>query len=220
MNNQVAQRMTAPAPSPVKARTDLVRNVMSQYAGPLKKLRTYRQFDKWLPKFDLPIKNPEERYRALAAERWQFIPEFQDLVDAMDAFGAAFHETDEANIRVLIGLMLDGLPSAKTLPSASYVDALVFILSDLDDDEGRSTIECFSALVIAAAVVEVWRSSTFAPSPAEFLMLAKKKRREFDRANQVVCRLYDLREQAASVLVHFGDIKLEAGLGEGDTIPF
>jgi len=200
--------------------TDLVRNVMAPYAGPIKKLRKYRQFEEWLPVFDLPTKNPEKHHRALAAERWQFIPEFPDLLEAMDAFGTAFHETDETIIRVLIGLMLDGLPSAKTLPSASYTDALVFLLSDLDDDEDQPTSECFSALVIAAAAVEVWRSSTFAPSPAEFLAAAKRKRREFHRAHQVANRLYDLREQAESILIRFGDIKSEAGRGDGDDIPF
>ena len=171
--------------------------------------------------FDLPTKHPEEHHRRIAKERWKFLPDFRELLDAADAFGAAFNESDEANIRVFVGRMLDGLPSAKTLPSASYVDALVFILSGVDDDDEGQPVDCFSALVIAAAVVDIWRSMTFAPSPAEFLSLAKKKRREFSRAYQVANRLYDLREQAEAVLLHFGDIKPDpVQHGQGDDVPF
>jgi hypothetical protein len=218
MNNQVAQRIGAPAPAPVKVRTDLVRSVMGPYAAPMRKLRRYRQFDEWLPVIDLPTEKPEEHDRKIAAERWQFIPDFRELLDAADSFGTVFNETDEGNIRILIGLMLDGLPSAKTLPSASYVDALVFCLTDVDDDDDDQPI--FSALVIAAAVVEVWKSSTFAPSPAEFLLLVKKKRHEFYRAFRVANRLYDLRCQAEEILLHFGDIKSEPVRGDGDDVPF
>ena len=217
MTNQVAQRMAAPAPAPVKARTDLVRGVMAPYARPMRMLRRYRAFDDWLPVMDLQTEKPEERDRKIAAERWQFIPDFRELLDATDAFGAVFIETDEGNIRVFVGLMLDGLPSTKTLPSASYTDALVFLLSGIDDDDGD---DCFAALVIAAAVVEVWKSSTFAPSPAEFLSLVKKKRREFRRAFHVMDRLYDLRCQAEVVLLHFGDIKEDEARGDGGDIPF
>jgi hypothetical protein len=216
MNNQVAQRMSPAAPA-LGARRDLVRSIMAPYAEPLRKLRKIRQFEEWLPVFDLQTENPDDHHRAIAAERWQFIPDFREVLDAVDAFRAAFNETDEPNIRVLVGLMLDGLPSAKTLPSAGYTDALVFLLSDLDGDEDEP-IECFSALVIAAAAVEVWRTVTFAPSPAEFLAIAKKKRREFHRAYTVANRLYDLRDQAEAVLLHFGDIKPRPG--NEDDIPF
>jgi hypothetical protein len=218
MSNQVTQRMAAVAPGPVKGRTDLVRGVMAPYAAPMKKLRQYRQFDEWLPVIDLNTEKPEENHRKIAAERWQFIPDFRELLDAADAFGTVFNETDEGNIRVFVGLMLDGLPSTKTLPSASYTDALVFLLSGIDDDDDDQPI--FSALVIAAAVVEVWKSSTFAPSPAEFLMLAKEKRREFHRAYHVAYRLYDLRCQAEEILLHFGDIKSEPAREDDDSIPF
>jgi hypothetical protein len=219
-NQQIAQRMAAPSPAPIKARSDLVRNVMAPYTAPMKKLRKYRQFDEWLPVVDLRTEKPEESDRKVAAERWQFIPDFRELLDAADSFGMAFNETDEGNIRVFVGLMLDGLPSTKTLPSASYTDALVFLLSGIDDDDDDQPI--FSALVIAAAVVEVWKSSTFAPSPAEFLSLAKTKRREFHRAYHVAHRLYDLRCQAEVVLLHFGDIEDEVPWGDGDggDIPF
>jgi hypothetical protein len=219
MSNQVAQRMATPAPAPIKARTDLVRAVMAPYARPMRMLRRYRAFDEWLPVSDLPAENPEENHRKIAAERWKFIPDFRELLDATDAFGAVFIETDEVTIRILVGLMLDGLPSAKTLPSASYTDALTFILSDLEDDEDQLPGECFSALVIAAAVAEVWRSATFAPSLAEFLTLAKKKRLQFHRAYHVANRLYDLRCQAEDVLLILGDIKPEPR-GEEDDIPF
>jgi hypothetical protein len=191
---------------------------MAPYAEPMKKLRQFRQYHEWLPVLDLPAKNPEDHHRAIAAERWKFIPDFRELLDAMNAFGEVFNEADEATIRILIGLMLDVLPSAKTLPSASYTDGLVFLLSDGDEDD-TSPIECFSALVIAAAAAEIWRSATFAPSPAEFLALAKKKRREFERAHTVANRLYDLRTQAEQVLITFGDIKPEPS-EDGDDIPF
>ena len=119
----------------VKVRTDLVRSVMAPYARPMRMLRRYRAFDEWLPVVDLPSEKPEEHHRRIAKERFKFMPDFRELLDAADAFGAAYNETDEGNIRILIGLMLDGLPSAKTLPSASYVDALVFCLTDVDDDD-------------------------------------------------------------------------------------
>jgi len=123
---------------------------------------------------------------------------------------------------VLVGLMLDGLPSTKTLPSASYTDALAFLLSgDVDDDDDdQPTIDCFSALVIAAAVVEVWKSSTFAPSPAEFLSLAKTKRHEFYRAFRVANRLYESSLPGrGGGCCNFGDLNDEAR-GEGDDVPF
>jgi hypothetical protein len=219
MSNQEVVQRTAAAAAAIKARPDLVRGVMAPYAEPMKKLRQYRRFDDWLPVIDLPTENPEESHRKVAAERWKFIPDFRELLDAIDSFGTAHNETDEANIRVLIGLMLDGLPSAKTLPSASYLDAIAFILSGVDDEDEDQPIDCFAALVVAAAVVDIWRSATFAPSPAEFLALAKKKRRQFHRAYKVANRLYDLRTQAEAVLIHFGDIKPEAR-GEGDDVPF
>src|ERR1700737_1614639 len=135
-NQQVIQRTAAPAPpTPIKARPDMVRGVMAPYAAPMKKLRKYRQFDDWLPVMDLPTEKPEERDRKVAAERWKFLPDFRELLDAADSFGMVFNETDQANIRILIGLMLDGWPSAKTLPSASYADALVFLLTEIGDDD-------------------------------------------------------------------------------------
>jgi hypothetical protein len=217
MNNQVAQRIAPPAPA-AGGRRDLVRAVMAPYAEPMKKLRQFSQYHEWLPVLDLPAESFEAHHRAIAAERWKFIPDFRELLDAMNAFGAVFNEADEATIRILIGLMLDVLPSAKTLPSASYTDGLVFLLSDGDEDD-TSPIECFSALVIAAAATEIWRSATFAPSPAEFLALAKKKRREFHRAHVVADRLYDLRTQAELVLISFGDVETRRTDNEDD-IPF
>jgi hypothetical protein len=219
MSSQVPQRAAAPAPTPIKARTDLVRSVMAPYARPMRMLRQYRRFDDWLPVSDLPAEKPEENDRKVAAERWKFIPDFRELLDATDAFGMALIETDEGNIRILLGLMLDGLPSAKTLPSASYADALAFLLSDIEDEDEDGPVDCYAAIVIAAAVVEVWKSLTFAPSPTEFLSLARKKRREFRRAYYVAGRLYDLRCQAEAVLLHFGDIKDETKGDDGD-IPF
>jgi hypothetical protein len=190
---------------------------MAPYADPMRRLRQIRPFNEWLPVVDLPTLEPEDNHRKIAAERWEFIPSFRDLLDAMDALGAVFVEADEPNIRVLIGIMLDGLPSAKTLPSAGYIDALTFMLAnpDSDDDEPASG---FSALAVAATIVEVWRTKTFVPAPAEFLTLAAKKQFEFRRAYIISNRLYDLREQAEVVLIHFGDIKPEA-IGDDD-IPF
>jgi len=89
-NQQVAQRM-APGPAPIKARTDLVRGVMAPYARPMRMLRRYRAFDEWLPVIDLPSEKPDESHRKVAAERWQFIPAFRELLDAMDAFGGGIH---------------------------------------------------------------------------------------------------------------------------------
>src|SRR5260370_1805149 len=98
MNNQVAQRMAGPS-APV-ARPDLVRSVMAPYAQPMKKLRRYRQFDEWLPVIDLSTEKPEEHDRKIAKERWPFIPDFRELLDAADGFGMAFNETGEGNIRL------------------------------------------------------------------------------------------------------------------------
>lgn len=218
MNNQVAQRMP-PATPVTGVRRDLVRTVIGPHLVPIKKLRQFKQYHEWLPVTDLPTDSPDDRHRAIAAERWQFIPDFRELLDATDAFGRIFIETDDLNIRVLIGLMLDGLPSAKTLQSVGYADTLALLLSDEDADEG-DYIECYSALVVAAAAVEVWRTATFVPSPAEFLAIAKKKRREFHRAYVVAHRLYDLRSQAETVLVTFGDIKPTRSGHDDDDIPF
>jgi hypothetical protein len=218
MNRQIVERTTSPGL--ITPRKDLVRTVMAEYAGPIRKLREYRAFGDWLPQFDLRTENPEEYHRRIAKERWSFLPDFRELLDAVDAFnqGWAGSETDEARSRVMIGLMLDGLPSAKTLPSASYVDALVFILSDDEADELTGCLN-FQPLALAAAVAQVWKTSTFAPSPAEFLALARKKRSEFYRASKDADRLYNLREQAEQVLLTYGDIRPEPG-GSDDDVPF
>lgn len=217
MDKQVAQRQTAPGV--LAPRKDLVRSVMAEYVRPIQQLRRFREFGDWLPQFDLPTKNPEDHHRQIAKERWHSLPDFPELLDAINAFGEGWEgtESDEALTRVMIGLMLDGLPSAKTLPSASYIDALVFILSDDEPDEITGCFN-FQPLALAAAVAQIWKTSTFAPSPAEFLAVARKKRAEFYRASETANRLYDLRSQAELVLLTFGDIKPD--LDSGDDIKF
>src|ERR1700722_12658296 len=128
MDKQLAPRGTAHGV--IAPRKDLVRSVMAEYAGPIQQLRRFREFWEWLPQFDLPAKNPEDHHRQIAKERWRSLPDFPELLDAINVFGEGWEgtESDEARTRVMIGLMLDGLPSAKTLPSASYIDALVFVL--------------------------------------------------------------------------------------------
>ena len=218
MSSQIVERVAAPGL--VASRKDLVRTVMADYAGPIRKLRQFQKFGDWLPQFDLRTENPEDYHRAIAKDRWAFLPSFRDLLDAVDAFrqGWGGEAPDEARTRVMIGLMLDGLPSAKSLPSASYVDALMFILSDDEQDDQSGSVH-FRPLALAGAVAQVWKTATFAPAPAEFLSLARKQRSEFYQATRTADRLYDLRCQAEEVLLNFGDITPEPRGGDGD-IPF
>jgi hypothetical protein len=206
---QITQRtgnaLGGPAP-----RTDLVNKIMAPFVMPIRRLVELRPLAEWLPKPDLRSKNPDEHDRREARERWQMLPDFKQLSADMNAFEEGWRpDTDELKARILIGLMLDCLPSAKTLPSASYIDGLVFTL--LNDFEVTTYSGCctYPPLAIAAAVKDVLKTMTFAPSPAEFLTIAQAKREEFRRFDNVAARLYDLREQCEGVLLRFGDIKPE-----------
>lgn len=202
----VAQRpgtmLGQPAP-----RTDLVHKVMAPFVVPMRRLVELRPLAEWLPRPNLPGKNFDQHDRREARERWKMLPDFKQLTADMNEFETGWRpDTDELKARILIGLMLDCLPSAKTLPSASYIDGIIFTL--LNDVETTYTgCGSYPPLAVAATVAEVLRTMTFAPSPAEFLAIAQRKREEFRRFDNVAVRLYELREQAEPVLFHFGDIK-------------
>jgi hypothetical protein len=196
-----------PASSPlVQPRANLVRKVMRPFKRPLDLLRQFRPYGDYLPVPDLCVSKPQQE-RKEARERWRYLPDFPVLLEAGNAFDEGWRaDADELKTRALVGVMLDALPSAKTLPSASYVDAVLFTLLHDEPDRWTGLTE-FPPLAIAAAVAEVWRKMTFAPSPAELLELAREKRAEFHRFGDVADRLYELREQAEQVLIKLGDLK-------------
>ena len=202
----------------MQPRADLVRTIMAPYLKPIELLSRYRRLDKRLPMFDLKTQKPSDYHRSIAAERWKWIPDFPDLLEAMRLFGECFVETDEAHLRAFAGMMLDGLPSAKTLQSAGYIDTMTLVLSHDEHDDDDSV--GISALAVAAAVLEVWRTTTtFAPAPGVMLATVKKKAKEFAAAQVTADRLYDLRCQAEQVLLAFGDIEAEH-LSDNDDVPF
>jgi hypothetical protein len=149
------------------------------------------------------------------------LPAGAELEHAHEAMVAACTgATDEPLTRALIGLMLDGIPSAKTLPSAGYSDALTFSLTngavdDMDEYGCRIGLERFSPAIIAAAVRLVWRQHTFAPSIHEFLTLANKAKGVFRQAADQAQTLVRQREEAEGLLIRNGRLA-----PSDDDIPF
>lgn len=94
---------------------------------------------------------------------------------------AAFGETNPVAARALFGLMLDAIPAARNINAATYIDALTAtLLSDPEVERGENgphTRGGFTPVVLAAAMREIWRTATFAPSIAEVLEACRDRRR-------------------------------------------
>lgn len=87
---------------------------------------------------------------------------------------AAFGRAKPNAIRMALGLLLDAIPAAQRLESASYIDAAEAIV--VDDPDG------FSTEVIANSIRSLLQTTKFAPSISEILAELNKQRSTFRAA--------------------------------------
>jgi hypothetical protein len=100
------------------------------------------------------------------------LPAHAEIKTAYGALMAALHtDFDEPNVRLLIGLMLDGFRAKPGETAPVYVDALAFTLEEatLPHYEDLSV----PVAAVADAVRRAWASQTFPPSVHEFLGLVE-----------------------------------------------
>lgn len=201
-------------------RPNLVQKVMGEHAPTFQTLERLRPLFALLPLRALSIHDRASLPAAI--KRIGQLPRLVELSRAVVAFSdAAAGKTDQMSARVLVGLMLDGLPSAKNLSSATYIDALIDALQHDDEDDCEGA-KGFTPTVLAATVRLVWRKRDFAPSIAEFLTIARAQRRRFQQAAGWASTLWDARENAEDVLIAAGhELPFnEADDGMDDSIPF
>lgn len=150
-----------------------------------------------------PIRGWSEQHRATALKRIERIPSLDVLKqDAKRLQTAIFSTATEAEIRLIVGVMLDGLPAASSQISAGYIDAIV--VSILHADDARSSedypgFKGFSGHVLAGVARRVWGGQKFAPAISELLTIARETRSEFWRALQLTERLIEIRENAEDI---------------------
>jgi hypothetical protein len=208
MSNAITTHTGAPPALNVDPRANLVAQVMAPFNDHFRHMTDLRPLFDWLPVSDLLIERANEN-REAAIRRVRGLPSTQDLARAGNLFEAAATDpTDELKSRVLIGLMLDGLPTAKTLASANYIDAMLdALLFEARDDVTRLTT--FSPPVLAGSVRKVWRVHKFAPAITEFLSIARDERTSFWNAERWTWRLYDIRCNAEDILIETGDLTID-----------
>jgi hypothetical protein len=217
VNKSIAPRSAAPAPLEIAERSNLVQQVMGEFAEPLDLMRQLKPWFRRLPEIHhLSVKNAAAN-RDRALRRCAKLPAEAVLDRAADLFReAAFAGTDEARSRVLVGLMLDGLPSARTLPSASYIDAMIdTILYEEPESQDFPGAVGFGPVVLASVARAVWGTLTFPPSIAEFMKLAHGRRSSFWEGALNAEQLIAVLQNAEDVLIQTGDYKSERQWGDG-----
>jgi hypothetical protein len=159
-------------------------------------------------------------FRSQALARHKLVPTTAALVSAEEELrAAAYVPATEAQIRFLVGRMLSAIPSAVRFESETYFDAAVEALTFTDEHQPA----CFSAAVIAEAVRQVIRSTTFVPPIAELVDHCRKIRNGEYSDNgttikpglvEMLDRLYrliELRDNCEEILIECGDGELVCG---------
>lgn len=209
MSKAVAPRSASPAQLEIAERSNLVQRVMAEFAEPLDLMRQLKPWFRRLPGMQhLSVKNAAAN-RDRALRRCAALPAEAVLDRATDLFReAAIGRTDEPQTRLMVGLMLDGLPSARTLPSASYIDAMIdSILYEEPEFEEFPGAVGFAPVVLASTLRAVWRTLTFPPSIAEFMKLALERRFGFWDGAFKADELRAILQNAEDVLIETGDLK-------------
>ncbi|PPD09755.1 MAG: hypothetical protein CTY36_02720 [Methylocystis sp.] len=150
-----------------------------------------------------PIRGWSEQHRATALKRIERIPSLDVLKhDAQRLHAAIFSAATEAETRLVVGVMLDGLPAASSQISVGYIDAIVVSILHADDDRSSGDypeFKGFSSHVLVGVARKLWDEQKFAPAISEFLAIAREKRAEFWRALQLTERLIEIRENAEDI---------------------
>jgi hypothetical protein len=122
-------------------------------------------------------RSPKEKALAVKealAVRKAVLPHLDALDDATFALGCAMEPAPEEIIRAILGAMLMVLRGKPNEGAEVYVDALVWEL--MEPENGQP----FCAPAIAAAAKEIWSTSTFPPSLAEFMKPVKKHQQRIE----------------------------------------
>jgi hypothetical protein len=146
--------------------------------------------------------------RAMARFLYDLIPDQNEVLDlAQERFRIAEQvPTTEANLHRIIGRMLNQMPNTKGVSDdyrLGLVDSLMY-----DPEVSGNYRPGFSMPVYLQVVREVRRSCEFAPAQAKFIELCQKYRTIFrDRQCDVFC-LSSLRDDAESILINLGEVKV------------
>jgi hypothetical protein len=150
-----------------------------------------------------PIRGWSDQHRATALKRIERIPSLDVLKqDAERLHTAIFSAATEAETRLVVGVMLDGLPAASSQISVGYIDAIVVSILHADDDRSSGDypeFKGFSGHVLVGVARKLWDEQKFAPAISELLAIAREKRAEFWRALQLTERLIEIRENAEDI---------------------
>jgi hypothetical protein len=175
--------------------------------------------------------DPTRSLRALerAAEALEQLPPLANVKSAIGLIiEAVSAPASEADVRLLVGTLLDSLPAKPNESSATYIDALVWTMLDVEniDDNGKFKPDgvppYYPIAVIAATVRSVWRDPEyrFRPSPSEVIALCDEYRR------RLVNRLRDLQHlsrviaAASEITACFAGRQALAKVEDDDEIPF
>jgi hypothetical protein len=182
MNNPVAPMRAASAPSAARRRID-VRALMSTH------LRSYAIVKNWQGEFEI-LKEYQTHFAkdvngavmslyddrdwdskantlVLACDLRDALPPREAIDQAemmiLSVLQAPFAEPEP---RLLVGVMLDAMPTKPGESAPVYLDAMLWSLEELRlEDEGDIAVPA----AIAAAVNEVWKERTFKPAIKELL---------------------------------------------------
>lgn len=135
------------------------------------------------------------RDRALA--RCQRLPE-RDTLHAWDdeLCHVLEDKADEKTLSLLLAIMLDGFPQAKSQSVKTYVDAALVVIGDTG----------LSPEIAAAAIARGWRKNRFPPSIAEFLDEYEEAAKAAAGTRRVVTKMLALLDNAEDVLVATGNL--------------
>ncbi len=135
-----------------------------------------------------------------ARTRIAHLPERDVLHDELELIHqSVFEPATELQIRALIGVMLDALPTAGAQVKVTYLDAMTETLRHTRD-EGEGGAAGFSAAVLARSIRMIWARSKFPPAIAEFIAIAREARAEFRNALRLTERLIDIRLDAEDLV--------------------
>jgi hypothetical protein len=153
------------------------------------------------------------KHRDAALERCAAIPRDKEMYAARKQFEAAEQEpAPEPWLHAAIGLTLDSMPGAESLPP-SFRFGLVDLMMH-DEDVHGDYRPGFSYAVVAKAAREIRRTCECVPSQATFLKACTKHRAGFRKLVSLTERLIELRQNSEDVLQETGDLTIGDIVGD------
>jgi hypothetical protein len=196
-------RLTIASPSsqPETAANQNIDRVHALFEPLLAHQRILRQIielklSNWLSFALLDLRDPQTvRDRALA--RHQGLPARKTLHAWDDELCRALEgKADKKTLSLLLSIMLDGFPQAKTPSIDIYVDGALLLISG----------EQLSPQIVAAAISRVWRKNRFPPSISEVLDECSEMTKAATTTRRVITKMIALRDNAEDALVATGDL--------------